>query len=144
MTTISHFETDHNNSTAITLDGLWYEPWTWKILFFTFMLEGQLKLSRNSVYLWLLPCQHVCKFSLLCIFSTLIIIFYNISYEMVLELYMFSLRMKGWVLYNMNGTRDVTIQLSIFLLLTQFLHEPMQPNHLFTSLCSNNILCFCC
>ena len=33
----------------------------------------------------------------------------------------------------MNGTMHATIQPSILLLLTQFLHEPLQPNHLFTS-----------
>ena len=57
---------------------------------------------------------------------------------------MFSLLMKGLVLCKMNGTLDVTVHPVIRMLLTQFLHEPLQPNHLLTSLCSSNILCFCC
>ena len=44
----------------------------------------------------------------------------------------------------MNGTLAVTVQPTILLLLTQLFHEPMQPNHLFTSLCSSNILWFWC
>ena len=34
----------------------------------------------------------------------------------------------------MNGTLAVTIQLAILLLLTQFLHEPLQQNNLFIGL----------
>ena len=49
--TISHLETDHNNSTAAVLAGLG----PGKFLISSFILEGQLKLSRNSVSPWLLP-----------------------------------------------------------------------------------------
>jgi hypothetical protein len=53
--TISHLETDLNNSIAV------YICWTLnllgpgKFLIFIFILEDQLKLSRNSVSPWLLP-----------------------------------------------------------------------------------------
>ena len=49
--TISHLETDHNNSTAAVPAGLG----PGKFLISSFILEGQLKLSRNSVSPWLLP-----------------------------------------------------------------------------------------
>jgi hypothetical protein len=59
------------------------------------------------------------------LFQLQLSIFQNGSYEMVPELYMLSLRMEGPVLCNMNGTLDVTVQPSILLLLSQFLHKAM-------------------
>jgi hypothetical protein len=52
--TISHLEIDHNNSTTTAPTRLCSKFWTGKFLIFTIMLEGQLKLRRNSISPWLL------------------------------------------------------------------------------------------